>query len=1521
MSNDFSLNKIKNIYDNNETGDGGFFPIGRNKKWHGGIHLNYGEKEGVFPIIDGELVAYRLNEDEITCSLSEKISDETYKQDFEIREKGKEHLIRSVKSAFSEKKGFISKYHDKIESSDSKYLAGSNNYILLRHSINSSNNKIFYFYTLYMHITPYSKYLIKNDYCIYLIEKKISKNKSSFNNYEFEGKFYVKLSEIQNQNVQPFYIKWNVLIKNMSPIVWKLNYEGKDIFPFTRIILAEKEYFKSTFKENILGLQIQCIGESNEIVRVKSRNINFTKSCISLKMMNSAKIFLYFDENNFNDYKPGLFSENRKLLFDFDLKQKRNSQLQQVVLPKADGTKEKIDSREIYYVGFIPSGNLQEETINKVTQTKIFKNCYLRYPLDPKNNPKDLYRLNKENKIIYFNKKYPQFTSVGDEVYFPTENVVLKAREDAVIDNSNELIHVSIEEYCLFVCKDDLVNNEDETYTVNKELTYPIYIVDNKKVDLDLTIYFPKDNEEDKTPEYLKKTKEIIFNNGEALLGKTFAGSKGQDGSVYDEQDKNKLTYIRLTFKNENSSFYLYGDSLNKRQEIKKLSQDNNLWITKLKWDEIKKYKKNRLQETLKVDVYKEPFADVEYLIIKPNEEWKLEILDKFPDKAIKDLKNEVLIYGMKKDILLFGTQVVSSFAAENADETYREDWKVIEKQEKIIKCIKKDYIGSEKNDIKYINEDLFEINDNLTGVIKNNDGIISDYDKVADSVLCFSTPDTNSTPIGVISLNELKEGWLECIPKIENSNFLKITGVNNSYVKYLYFDKIKLNTKKEDIFIGNDFNEKYNKNNEYITLKGNERYDIINPSNCIGTAGGFITDKNYIHFSLFTNKEFENIEMNYSMFPEKCKYYSLEPKYPNSAYVISLPSQTVKFNIYEDKIPLLENSAITNQYAEVSINELTFYMNENDFRRNDTIKSNITINDNINFKIYFYDQKNSISFGNYQNSTASLNIMKNKFFQNGRLLYRRNIYNFENKADTDKDYTNWYKVKIGNPDYKFIAKFGDYLKSETGLKKIEKIEFDKDKKQYIFSENKTNIELQVYPQPEYYELQNVKIKDIKKKLVDENMEFPIFQEYSKKETVLIKKGEKYLRKCFYPVNIGNTKYYVDEDTYKEKIARNSIKISDFFTIFPESKEKSLNCDFITDFVRLIADLNDDGKFDDKDIKMIYDLGRSVIDKIEKEEEKSKKEQKNDENIYEDYKLFLKATREACCKIPLEWDKTFYSDEEYDKSWKSEGILKEEYTVLQDIMNQSDIKEMTKSISDFKNLDNFIFYNPAYFLQKMNEIGLLNPHAKELRRVQERIINMNTIQPSPVGKGIFDVGGVTFCNHAVFLTIRALDTNYLDFTGRLNGVGGVDKPIDQAPSSYRYKVSSYWCVVLHNQSVNNDSSITELFSVEEIKYYANRGYVVIAAWEGTGGPDDPPHYATVTPQYGNISLKKADIKLCNVGGGVGIDVPISLAFGERKIPNIHFYYNKNQLFREDYTVKGNCSRSIVELENAHGTRR
>lgn len=132
----------------------------------------------------------------------------------------------------------------------------------------------------------------------------------------------------------------------------------------------------------------------------------------------------------------------------------------------------------------------------------------------------------------------------------------------------------------------------------------------------------------------------------------------------------------------------------------------------------------------------------------------------------------------------------------------------------------------------------------------------------------------------------------------------------------------------------------------------------------------------------------------------------------------------------------------------------------------------------------------------------------------------------------------------------------------------------------------------------------------------------------------------------------------------------------------------------------MIADLNDDGKFDDKDIKMIYDLGRSVIDKIEKEEEKSKKEQKNDENIYEDYKLFLKATREACCKIPLEWDKTFYSDEEYDKSWKSEGILKEEYTVLQDIMNQSDIKEMTKSISEFKNLDNFIFYNPAYFCKK-----------------------------------------------------------------------------------------------------------------------------------------------------------------------------------------------------------------------------
>jgi hypothetical protein len=52
----------------NEGGEGGFFPIGSNNFWHGGIHLDAGQ-DPIVAIADGEVVAYRINKRSIEVKL------------------------------------------------------------------------------------------------------------------------------------------------------------------------------------------------------------------------------------------------------------------------------------------------------------------------------------------------------------------------------------------------------------------------------------------------------------------------------------------------------------------------------------------------------------------------------------------------------------------------------------------------------------------------------------------------------------------------------------------------------------------------------------------------------------------------------------------------------------------------------------------------------------------------------------------------------------------------------------------------------------------------------------------------------------------------------------------------------------------------------------------------------------------------------------------------------------------------------------------------------------------------------------------------------------------------------------------------------------------------------------------------------------------------------------------------------------------------------------------------------------
>ena len=80
-----TVNTLTEYYSDNESGYGGYFPVGINNTWHSGIHIN--DMKKIFPFRPGELVAYNICEEYvqtswpkyITSTIYDKLSDDNKK--------------------------------------------------------------------------------------------------------------------------------------------------------------------------------------------------------------------------------------------------------------------------------------------------------------------------------------------------------------------------------------------------------------------------------------------------------------------------------------------------------------------------------------------------------------------------------------------------------------------------------------------------------------------------------------------------------------------------------------------------------------------------------------------------------------------------------------------------------------------------------------------------------------------------------------------------------------------------------------------------------------------------------------------------------------------------------------------------------------------------------------------------------------------------------------------------------------------------------------------------------------------------------------------------------------------------------------------------------------------------------------------------------------------------------------------------------------------------------------------------
>lgn len=141
----FGIKDINELYRNSESGNGGFFPLGKGVFWHSGIHINSSKKEIFLPILNGKVVLYRLSKEYKKVSLPKNIS----KNRFFSNEAYYNELYK-VSNETNE---------EYILKNDPSEEAVSDCFIMLKHELNidALNPKKLIFYTLYVNLEPDSE--------------------------------------------------------------------------------------------------------------------------------------------------------------------------------------------------------------------------------------------------------------------------------------------------------------------------------------------------------------------------------------------------------------------------------------------------------------------------------------------------------------------------------------------------------------------------------------------------------------------------------------------------------------------------------------------------------------------------------------------------------------------------------------------------------------------------------------------------------------------------------------------------------------------------------------------------------------------------------------------------------------------------------------------------------------------------------------------------------------------------------------------------------------------------------------------------------------------------------------------------------------------------------------------------------------------------------------------------------------------------------------------------------------------
>lgn len=332
---------------------------------------------------------------------------------------------------------------------------------------------------------------------------------------------------------------------------------------------------------------------------------------------------------------------------------------------------------------------------------------------------------------------------------------------------------------------------------------------------------------------------------------------------------------------------------------------------------------------------------------------------------------------------------------------------------------------------------------------------------------------------------------------------------------------------------------------------------------------------------------------------------------------------------------------------------------------------------------------------------------------------------------------------------------------------------------------------------------------------------------------------------------------------------------------------------------------------------------------LDKEIDIQKKKEKLREIFDEETEMKNKNYIEGAFEHPSEW----HSD---DSVYKGLGY-KQKY--IKKNLAIWDSNYLNKSLPDgIRDCRNLTFFHKTQFEAFLS--ALHRAYADKLIRIQDMVMHKYSYKQGNLGLyeaafGFKSSSNQTFCNHAVYETIKHVDGNYFSF------LMGIDEPPwdtrkykcihtkenkhdnecenkkqffsfltnhnNLEKNNYKYKPSNLWCDVLEYQAERSGKTGIYKITAEQAFYMAQLGYVVIAAWKNlTPKGNDPninysPHFVTVSPVGFMERFNKYDCpEVAHVGGGENRRLPVfdafSTEYGEEKANEIYFYCNLKQKF-------------------------